>query len=127
MSIPLAAIVGLFILAPVLVIYLESRFSIVKKIGAVLICYAIGLVIGNIGILPEGAANYQDLITTITIPLALPLILFSIDVKSWFKRMGSAVTALITGLISVLAVIFIGFFIFHNKLENSWHTQPGSH
>lgn len=120
MSTSLAAIIVVFILAPVLVIYLESRFSIVKKVGAVLICYAIGLIIGNIGILPDGAANYQDLISTITIPLALPLILFSIDVKTWYKRMGSAITSLITGLISVITVIFIGFFIFHNKLENSW-------
>lgn len=120
MKIPLSAIIGLFIVVPVLVIYLESRFSIVKKIGAVLICYGVGLVVGNMGILPEGAANYQDLISTITIPLALPLILFSIDVKAWFKQMRSAVTALITGVISVLSAIFIGFFIFSGSLENSW-------
>jgi len=123
MSIPLAAIIGLFILAPVLVIYLESRFSIVKKIGAVLICYGVGLVVGNMGILPEGAANYQDLISTISIPLALPLILFSIDVKSWIKRMRSAVTAFITGLVSVLIVIIIGYFIFRGSLENIWQVS----
>ncbi len=120
MNVALLAMIGLFILLPVAVIYFEGRYSIVKKIGAVLICYAIGLLIGNLGMLPDGAAKYQDMLTTITIPLALPLILFSIDVKSWLRRMRSAFTAFITGMISVLAIVFIGFFIFHGKLENSW-------
>lgn len=120
MKIPLSAIIGIFIAAPILVIYLESRFSIVKKIGAVLICYGVGLVVGNMDVLPEGADKYQDMIATITIPLALPLILFSISVKSWLKQMRSAVTALITGIISVLSVIIIGYFIFRGSLENIW-------
>lgn len=120
MKIPLSAIIGIFIAAPILVIYLESRFSIVKKIGAVLICYGVGLVVGNMDVLPEGADKYQDMIATITIPLALPLILFSINVKSWLKQMRSAVTALITGIISVLSVIIIGYFIFRGSLENIW-------
>ena len=120
MKIPLSAIIGIFIAAPILVIYLESRFSIVKKIGAVLICYGVGLVVGNMDVLPEGADKYQDMIATVTIPLALPLILFSISVKSWLKQMRSAVTALITGIISVLSVIIIGYFIFRGSLENIW-------
>ena len=123
MNIPLTAVIGLFILAPILVIYLESRFSIVKKIGAVLICYGVGLVVGNMDILPEGADKYQDMISTITIPLALPLILFSIDVKSWIKRMRSAITAFITGLVSVLIVIIAGYFIFRGSLENIWQVS----
>jgi uncharacterized membrane protein len=116
----LLVMIGLFILLPVAVIYFEGRYSIVKKIGAVLICYAIGLLIGNLGMLPDGAEKYQDMLTTITIPLALPLILFSIDVKSWLKRMRTAFTAFITGMVSVLAIIFIGFFIFRGGLENAW-------
>ena len=80
-----------FVIAPVIIIYLESKFSVVKKIGAVLICYGIGLIIGNIGILPEGADKYQDILSTVTVPLALPLILFSMDVKGWIKLAGAAV------------------------------------
>lgn len=120
METPFLAFIILFILIPVFVIYLEGRFSILKKIGAVLICYAIGLIIGNIGILPSGADNYQNMLTEITIPLSLPLILFSLDVKSWFKMARSAFAALITGLISVLAVVVIGFFIFAGSIENGW-------
>jgi len=51
----------LFVVAPVIIIYLESKYSLAKKIGAVLICYALGICIGNIGILPEMSAAYHVL------------------------------------------------------------------
>lgn len=120
METPLLALIVLFVITPVIVIYLEGRFSLLKKIGAVLICYGVGLIIGNMNVLPEGAEKYQNLLTEITIPLSLPLILFSIDVKSWFKMARSAFWALITGLISVLIIIIVGFFIFRGSIEDIW-------
>ncbi|WP_321348875.1 DUF819 family protein [uncultured Draconibacterium sp.] len=120
MKTPFLALIILFVITPVLVIYLEGKFSIVKKIGAVLICYGVGLLIGNMGILPDGADKYQNMLTEITIPLSLPLILFSVDVRSWFKMARSAFLALATGLISVLLIVIIGFFIFRNDIENTW-------
>ena len=120
METPFLALIILFVITPVLVIYLEGKFSIVKKIGAVLICYGVGLLIGNMGILPDGADKYQNMLTEITIPLSLPLILFSVDVRSWFKMARSAFLALATGLISVLLIVIIGFFIFRNDIENTW-------
>jgi uncharacterized membrane protein len=120
MATPFLVLIISFIIIPIIVVYLEGRFAILKKIGAVLICYALGLIVGNIGVLPEGADKYQNLLTEITIPLSLPLILFSIDVKSWSKMARSAFLALITGLISVVTVIILGFFIFRNSIENIW-------
>ena len=120
METPFLALIILFVITPVVVIYLEGKFSILKKIGAVLICYGVGLIVGNMGVLPDGAEKYQNMLTDITIPLSLPLILFSVDVRSWFKMARSAFLALITGLISVLLIIIIGYFIFRNDIENIW-------
>ena len=123
MNPPFLALILLFIFTPVIVIYLEGRFSILKKIGAVLVCYGVGLVIGNMNILPEGIGEIQNTITEVTIPLALPLILFSIDVKAWFKMVRSAFTALITGIISVLVVVIAGFYIFRGSIDNIWQVS----
>lgn len=123
MNTPFLALILLFVFTPVIVIYLEARYSILKKIGAVLICYGVGLVIGNMDILPEGIDSIQNTITEVTIPLALPLILFSIDVKAWFKMVRSAFTALITGIISVLIVVTGGFFLFQNSIDNIWQVS----
>lgn len=120
METPFLALIVLFVITPIVVIYLEGRYSILKKIGAVLICYGVGLVIGNMGVLPEGAEKYQNLLSEISIPLALPLVLFSLDVKSWFKMAPKAILALLTGLFSVLLTIFVGFFIFSDSIENIW-------
>ena len=120
MDTPFLALILLFVFTPIIIIYLEGKYSILKKIGAVLMCYGVGLVVGNMGVLPEGADKYQTLLTEITIPLSLPLILFSMDVKSWFKGAGKAMISLILGLISVLIIIFIGFLIFKGKIENIW-------
>jgi uncharacterized membrane protein len=108
-----------FVIAPIIIIYLESKYSVVKKIGAVLICYGIGLIIGNIGILPEGADKYQNILSTVTVPLALPLILFSMDVKRWFKLAGSAISSLIIGIISVVVMLLVGYWIFKDKIDDS--------
>lgn len=120
MDTPNIALIILFIIVPIIVIYLEGKYSILKKIGAVLICYGVGLIVGNMEILPEGSEYYQNMLTEISIPLALPLILFSLDIKSWFKIAPKAILALVTGLFSVVIVIVIGFFIFSEKIENTW-------
>lgn len=109
-----------FIIAPVVIIYLESKFSVVKKIGSVLICYAVGLIIGNSGILHEGAAKYQDILSQVTVPLALPLILFSMDVKKWFKLAGAAITSLVIGIFTVVVMIFVGYWIFKDNINDIW-------
>lgn len=117
------ALVFLAILFPAIIIFLEGKYKIIKKIGAVLVCYGIGLVVGNIGILPEGSAKYQDLLTQISIPLSLPLILFSMDVKKWFKSAGSAFGSLLIGLFSVLVMIFIGYWIYKGSIKDIWQVS----
>ena len=120
MDTPFLALIVLFVIAPAVIIFLEGKFSILKKIGAVLICYGIGLVVGNMDVLPEGADKYQNLITEITIPLSLPLILFSMDVKKWLKSAGSAIGSLLIGIFSVLVMIFIGYWIFKGSIDEIW-------
>ncbi len=110
----------LFVIAPIIIIYLESKYSVVKKIGAVLICYGIGLIIGNSGVLPEGALKYQNLLTNITVPLALPLILFSMDIKRWFKLAGSALASLFIGIFSVVVMLLVGYWIYKGKIPDIW-------
>lgn len=126
--------------------------------GAIMIAYVIGLLLGNIGILPEASQamielttsneikltkdlvyglfasgdlsetdveyfdiyKLQDLLTTIAIVFALPLLLFSLNVRSWFKVAGKTFLSLLLGLVSVIIPILIGFFIFKDSIEESW-------
>jgi len=130
-----------YLLCPVLIIYLSERYSLVKKIGPVVLCYTIGLIIGNMGILPHYDPNIQELLTdqalqdneaekllysiqdtllSGTILLAIPLLLFSLDVRSWLKMAGRTFLSLILGLVSVVLMVIMGYFIFRNILPDAW-------
>lgn len=110
-----------YITFPLLVIYLGKKISIIRKIGSIVICYVAGLLIGNSNILPEGSAAIQNLFTTITIPLAIPLILFSENILKWIRMARTTFISLILGLVSMLIMVFAGYYIFRDNLtEEGW-------
>ena len=56
--------------------------------------------------------NIQDLLMTITIPLAIPLLLFSVNIREWFRLAGKTILSMLIALIGVSFIVTIGFFIF---------------
>jgi len=64
--------------------------------------------------------NVQDMLTTIAIPLAFPLLLFSLNVKRWLKYAKTGFVSMILALISVVTIISSGYFIFRNAVPDSW-------
>ncbi len=116
-----ATLLALFyIISPIIILYLCNKFSVLNKIGAVLLAYATGLILGNVGILPDNAEQVQDIMTTITIPLAIPLLLFSANIKTWFTMAGKTMLSMIIALVSVVIVVFVGFFIFKGEINELW-------
>jgi len=109
-----------YFLFPVLVIYLGSRFTLIKKIGSIVICYAVGLLIGNLNILPENIYGLQDMLTSITIPLALPFLLFSENVRRVIKMARTTFLSLILGLVSVIIMVIAGHLIFEDIIPECW-------
>jgi uncharacterized membrane protein len=98
-----------------LVLHLCRKFRFVNKLGSVFIAYLIGLLLGNTGLLPEGSEKIQEILTTITIPLAIPMLLFSANIRQLIKLARVAIVSLMIGLLSVVIVVVIGFFIFNGK------------
>ena len=104
-----------YLLIPFVILHLCHKFPFVNKLGAVFIAYLVGLIVGNIGILPEWAGGIQDTLTTITVPLAIPLLLFSSNLKQWKSMAGQAMVSLLIGITSVVAIVIAGYFIFMGK------------
>ena len=112
-----------YLFTPIIILHFCHRYRWVNKLGAVIIAYIIGLILGNIGLLPQisTSSSVQDLLTTLTIPLALPLLLFSVDIKKWFSVAGTTMLSMLFALIGVLSMVFLGFFIFRgNEVEDLW-------
>lgn len=71
--------------------------------------YAVGIIVGNCGLLPQGAFPLQDGLTSATIPLAIPLMLFSTTLKRSLIR--STLLATLSGVLAVVLVVVVGYFI----------------
>src|SRR5690554_1368430 len=93
-----------YLLAPFLVLHLCHRFKYVNKLGAVVVAYVLGVLLGNSGWLPEGSAKVQEIMTAATIPLAIPLMLFSTRLNEVFRLARVSLVSLLLGLFSVVLI-----------------------
>ena len=115
-------LVLVFLLAPAAVLWLCRRVRWVGKIGPVLILYLLGILIGNIGLvpglsLPSGAAGIQDILSSAMVPIAIPLMLLGCTFRKSETR--SQVLALFTGLIAVVLAVMAGYLIFGRAIDAS--------
>lgn len=81
---------------------------ILQKIGPIFLLYFVGIIVGNCGLLPEGAFALQDGLTSATIPLAIPLMLFSTTLRKSIIK--STLLATFSGVLAVVIVVVTGFF-----------------
>ena len=103
-----------FCLIPSGVLWLCRKYSFLKKIGPVMLLYGLGIIIGNIGLMPEQMPAVQELLSNAMVPLAIPLMLFGCTFN--MKGARSQILALVTGMISVATAVVIGYFIFGHDL-----------
>lgn len=109
-----------YFLFPLFILWLCGKFEIFNKIGSVIIAYFFGILIGNIGILPEGFASTQDTLSGATVALALPLLLFSLDVRAWLNNAGRAVLSMLGATIVVVMIAGLGSWIIRDVFFESW-------
>ncbi len=110
-----------YVLAPVIIILLYNRYDWVKKVGTVIMAYAVGIIMALFGLIPTGdavGAEQMDSISktlmNLMVPLAIPLMLFNSDFKLWTKSLPKTFVVLIGGLVAIVTSVIIGYFIFQN-------------
>lgn len=103
-----------FCLIPAGVLWLCKKVNILGKIGPVMVLYGLGIIIGNIGLMPEQMPAVQELLSNAMVPLAIPLMLFGCTFN--MKGARSQILALVTGMVSVALAVIIGFFLFGRNL-----------
>jgi uncharacterized membrane protein len=105
---------------PILVLYLDRKIKIINRIGAVVICYGVGLLLGNIGILPDGITKLQEDIYSYCVILAIPMLLFSLDIRKWITMAGKTMLSLVLGILSVIVMVFLGYLLFRDVIPDIW-------
>jgi len=144
-----------YVLFPMVLIWLTGKSSVLKKIGTIVLAYTIGIIIGNVGILPKGSDSFretlggrsfipkseigelvangvlserdfnansiaavQDAVLTVIIPLAIPLLLFSLSIRRWLKYAGKGFLSMILALVSVMVIVASGFYFFRDSIPD---------
>ena len=113
-------IVLFYFLFPAYLLFYSTRFTIINKIGVVVICYAGGLVIGNISIIPASISGLQGDLMGVTILLGIPLVLFSENVARWIRMAKTTFISLMLGVVSVVVLVMIGYYMFRDTIPEIW-------
>jgi len=113
-------LIGYF-LFPILIILVFNKYRWAKSIGTVIMAYAVGIIAALIGFLPTGTEpgaealeSMQKTLMSVTVPLAIPLMLFNSDFKLWTKSLPKTMAVLLGGLVSIIVAVVSGYFLFRN-------------
>lgn len=113
-------ILALYVLIPIAIIECFKRAKWMRKIGTVVAAYAIGIIFALTGFVhfeagTEAAVTFSKLQSTlmsVTVPLAIPLMLFNCDFRLWTKALPKTIWSLVGGIAAVLIAVVSGYFIF---------------
>ncbi len=114
-----------YLLVPALLVVLCQRVNLLEKIGVVVMAFASGIILAmTVDLSSMFAADMivsvQKNISEISIAIALPLLLFSINVKAALGMAGDTLKGMGLALLSVIVISIVGALIFSDQIEKVW-------
>jgi uncharacterized membrane protein len=108
-----ALIIFFCVFSPLLILWLTFKFKVLNKVGSIIIAYIIGCILGLTGLVPDTDEMHdaQTMVATYAIPFAIPLLLFSSDIRSWARLAPAFIKSTIFGVLGCALAITAGFFI----------------
>lgn len=103
-----------YLLAPAAILWACRRSKLFGKVGPVLSLYILGVVIANLHIVPEGLGGIQKTLQDVMIPLAIPMMLFSCNLRS--LKAGTTIKAFVIGVLSVALMVVGGYLLVGSHL-----------
>lgn len=100
--------------SPIIILHLCHRIPFLNKLGAVIVAYAVGLLMGVFWVSQTGAGSTANIVSSITVPLALPLLLFSAQLGQLKGMAVKGLIALVTGIAAVFIAVVGGYFLVKN-------------
>jgi uncharacterized membrane protein len=119
------SLVLFYLIVPILLIFIAQRISILDKVGVVVLTFLVGILIAmtldvSTFFTVETLSSVQKNISEISIAIALPLLLFSINVKGALNMAGDTLKGMGLALLSVMIISVIGALIFSDQVNKVW-------
>lgn len=96
-------------------IYLEQRYSWASKISGAIIALIGAIILSNTGIIPTESPVY-DSIWGVIVPLAIPLLLFHVNLKRIWKESGKLLIIFLLSSIGTVAGTILSFFLLKDHI-----------
>lgn len=108
-----------YIITPFLLMKLLGKTKKLKFISPILLCYLIGMILGNCRFIPMDKKLALTL-SELMIPLAIPMILFSADFKRWLGLAKKTIISFVFSIIGVVSSSIIAAYFFSDILPDYW-------
>lgn len=102
----------IYLLTPAALMLLAHRSGFAARLGPIVLCYVAGLLLGLSGAQPESVSPIRDTIIEASLGLALPLLLFAVDLRAWGRIAGSALLSMGLAIVSVGVIATVLFLLF---------------
>ncbi|UTH01691.1 DUF819 domain-containing protein [Macrococcoides canis] len=98
-------------------IFLELKYKWASKLSGAIIALIFALMLSNFKIIPTESVVY-DQIWTYIIPLALPLLLFQIDIKGIWKESGRLLGIFLISSVGTIVGTIVAFFLLKDHIPH---------
>lgn len=108
----------LFLLIPAAVLWLCGRVELLGRLGPIIICYGVGLLMANLPGIPVDTA-LSNIFVQVTVPLAIVLLLFPTDFVHWLRHAGPAITSFGCCIVAVVVSSVAASWLFSGYTAES--------
>jgi uncharacterized membrane protein len=114
-----------YLLIPALIVVACQKLSLLDKAGVVVLSFGLGITIAaglDLSVLfdTETISAVQKEVSEISIAIALPLLLFSINVKGALNMAGDTLKVMGLALFSVIVISTLGAILFNDQVADVW-------
>ncbi len=102
---------------PAVIIWFTRRYKKVSFLNPILLCYLVGIIIAN---LPNLDQNLSMTLSEISVPMAIPLLLFSTHFSRWLRLAKKTILSFVLVMFSAFASALAAGMLFASRVEEFW-------
>ncbi|CAM3814168.1 DUF819 family protein [Parendozoicomonas haliclonae] len=117
---PADFLITLLLAAPALAVWLCIRFPLLDRLGAAPLCFALGFSLGQILEALTGTTSFRPLAGEalgIVIAFALPMLLFSSDLRAWVRLARTTLLSMALAMLSVATLAVVLSLLFPHIVD----------
>lgn len=99
-------------------IYAEQTWAWASKISGAIVALLGALILTNLGIIPANCVFFDDIVWGFVVPMAIPLLLMSCDIRKIGKEAGKLLIIFLIGAVGTAVGAVLGFKLLGNYVEN---------